>query len=167
MRAKEEENLEKKTALCEKIEAINQQQYKLASEWEKVTKEVIGLQSEWKKIGFAPQKMNVKIFERFRTANDEFFAKKAEYFKVLKEEYAANTEKKKRSSKRLKNSLQALNGARRATSSSTCRRNGSRLVLCLASWAINCGRSLSMHAISSSRLVTRLMPVHVAQSTPT
>ena len=95
LRAKEEENLEKKTALCEKIEAINQQQYKLASEWEKVTKEVIGLQSEWKKIGFAPQKMNVKIFERFRTANDEFFAKKAEYFKVLKEEYAANTEKKK------------------------------------------------------------------------
>lgn len=95
LRAKEEENLEKKTALCEKIEAINQQQYKLASEWEKVTKEVIGLQSEWKKIGFAPQKMNVKIFERFRTANDEFFAKKPEYFKVLKEEYAANTEKKK------------------------------------------------------------------------
>lgn len=95
LRAKEEENLEKKTALCEKIEAINQQQYKLASEWEKVTKEVIGLQSEWKKIGFAPQKMNVKIFERFRTANDKFFAKKAEYFKVLKEEYAANTEKKK------------------------------------------------------------------------
>ena len=68
LRAKEEENLEKKTALCEKIEAINQQQYKLATEWEKVTKEVIGLQSEWKKIGFAPQKMNVKIFERFRTA---------------------------------------------------------------------------------------------------
>ena len=95
LRAKEEENLEKKTALCEKIEAINQQQYKLASEWEKVTKEVIGLQSEWKKIGFAPQKKNVKIFERFRTANDEFFAKIAEYFKVLKEEYAANTEKKK------------------------------------------------------------------------
>lgn len=95
LRAKEEENLEKKTALCEKIEAINQQQYKLATEWEKVTKEVIGLQSEWKKIGFAPQKMNVKIFERFRTANDEFFAKKTEYFKVLKEEYAANTEKKK------------------------------------------------------------------------
>ena len=95
LRAKEEENLEKKTALCEKIEAINQQQYKLASEWEKVTKEVIELQSEWKKIGFAPQKMNVKIFERFRTANDEFFAKKTEYFKVLKEEYAANTEKKK------------------------------------------------------------------------
>ena len=95
LRAKEEENLEKKTALCEKIEAINQQQYKLATEWEKVTKEVIELQSEWKKIGFAPQKMNVKIFERFRTANDEFFTKKAEYFKVLKEEYAANTEKKK------------------------------------------------------------------------
>ena len=94
LRAKEEENLEKKTALCEKIEAINQQQYKLASEWEKVTKEVIGLQSEWKKIGFAPQKMNVKIFERFRTINDVFFSKKAEFFKELKSQYSDNLEKK-------------------------------------------------------------------------
>ena len=96
LRAKEEENLEKKTALCEKIEAINQQQYKLATEWEKVTKEVIELQSAWKKIGFAPQKMNVKIFERFRIANDEFFSKKAEFFKNIKSQYAENLEKKQK-----------------------------------------------------------------------
>lgn len=124
LRAKEEENLEKKTALCEKIEAINQQQYKLASEWEKVTKEVIELQSEWKKIGFAPQKMNVKIFERFRTANDEFFAKKAEYFKVLKEEYAANTEKKK-----------ALIGkAKELATSTEWRKTGDKLINLQKEW---------------------------------
>ena len=95
IRAKEEENLTLKTELCEKIEAINQQVYKAASEWEKATKEVIELQGEWKKIGFAPQKMNVKIFERFRNANDTFFGKKAEFFKTLKEEYAANADKKR------------------------------------------------------------------------
>ena len=94
IRAKEEENLASKTELCEKIEAINQTERKAASEWEKATKEVIDLQSEWKKIGFAPQKMNVKIFERFRIANDEFFSKKADFFKQLKEIYSKNIEKK-------------------------------------------------------------------------
>ncbi len=94
-RAKEEENLTQKTALCEKVEAIGKEEYKQASEWEKATKEVIAIQGEWKKIGFAPQKMNVKIFERFRTANDEFFGKKAEFFKTLKSQYAENAEKKK------------------------------------------------------------------------
>ncbi len=95
LRAKEEENLVKKTALCEKVEEICGQQYAQAVEWEKATKEIIAIQGEWKQIGFAPQKMNVKIFERFRTANDVFFAKKAEFFKSLKEQYAANAEKKK------------------------------------------------------------------------
>lgn len=94
-RAKEEENLTKKTALCEKVEEISQAEYKHASDWEKATKEMIEIQGEWKKIGFAPQKMNVKIFERFRTANDVFFSKKAEFFKTLKSEYTANAEKKK------------------------------------------------------------------------
>ncbi len=95
LRAKEEENLSLKTALCEKVEAINQQVRKLATEWENASKEVIELQNEWKKIGFAPQKMNVKIFERFRIANDKFFSSKAEFFKELKSEYTANAEKKR------------------------------------------------------------------------
>ena len=94
LRAKEEENLAKKTALCEKVEAICQQERKTAQDWEKDTKEVIETQGEWKKIGFAPQKMNVKIFERFRIANDEFFGKKAEFFKALKDIYAENLQKK-------------------------------------------------------------------------
>lgn len=81
LRAKEEENLAKKTALCEKVEAANQGEYKTAKDWEKVTQEIIEIQKEWRTIGFAPQKMNVKIFERFRIANDEFFNKKAEFSK--------------------------------------------------------------------------------------
>ena len=96
LRAKEEDNLAKKTTLCEKIEAINLKEKKQASDWEDATKTIIEIQGEWKKIGFAPQKMNVKIFERFRIANDEFFSKKAEFFKNIKSQYAENLEKKQK-----------------------------------------------------------------------
>ena len=96
LRAKEEDNLAKKTALCEKIEAINLKEKKQASDWEDATKTIIEIQGEWKKIGFAPQKMNVKIFERFRIANDEFFSKKADFFKNIKSQYAENLEKKQK-----------------------------------------------------------------------
>ena len=96
LRAKEEENLAKKTALCEKIEAINLKEKKQASDWEDATKAIIEIQGEWKKIGFAPKKMNVKIFERFRIANDEFFSKKADFFKNIKSQYAENLEKKQK-----------------------------------------------------------------------
>lgn len=95
LRAKEEDNLARKTELCEKAEAIAKEENKGASDWEKHTKEIIALQAEWKTIGFAPQKMNVKIFERFRGACDDFFGRKAAFFKELKESFAANVEKKK------------------------------------------------------------------------
>ena len=94
IRAKEEKNLELKTALCEKLEAIDLDAIKTAAQWEATTKEVIAMQQEWREIGFAPQKMNVKIFERFRTINDVFFSKKAEFFKQLKSQYSSNLEKK-------------------------------------------------------------------------
>ena len=94
IRAKEEKNLEQKTALCEKLEAIDLDAIKTAAQWEATTKEVIAMQQEWREIGFAPQKMNVKIFERFRTINDMFFSKKAEFFKELKSQYSDNLEKK-------------------------------------------------------------------------
>ncbi len=96
IRKKEEENLAKKTTLCEQVEAINQQERKQTSDWEDATKKVIEIQGEWKKIGFAPQKMNVKIFERFRIANDEFFSTKVEFFKSIKSQYAENLEKKQK-----------------------------------------------------------------------
>ena len=94
IRSKEEKNLELKTALCEKLEAIDLDAIKTAAQWETTTKEVIAMQQEWREIGFAPQKMNVKIFERFRTINDVFFSKKAEFFKELKSQYSSNLEKK-------------------------------------------------------------------------
>lgn len=94
LRAEEEENLNKKTALCEKVEEIVEQENKTAADWEKRTKEVIDIQKEWKTIGFAPQKMNVKIFERFRSACDRFFTNKATFFKEMKERFAENAQKK-------------------------------------------------------------------------
>ena len=94
IRSKEEKNLEQKTALCEKLEAIDLDAIKTAAQWETTTKEVIAMQQEWREIGFAPQKMNVKIFERFRTINDVFFSKKAAFFKELKSQYSSNLEKK-------------------------------------------------------------------------
>lgn len=95
LRAKEKENLDKKTALCEKVEEIAKQENKNANDWEKRTKEIIALQQEWKTIGFAPQKMNVKIFERFRAACDDFFTRKAEFFKGMKQQYKENADKKR------------------------------------------------------------------------
>jgi hypothetical protein len=95
LRAEEEENLTKKTALCEKVEAIAKEENKGAADWERHTKEIIAIQADWKKIGFAPQKMNVKIFERFRATCDDFFGRKAEFFKELKNKFAENAEKKK------------------------------------------------------------------------
>ena len=95
LRTREEENLAKKTALCEKVEEIIAQENKGSGDWERRTKEIIELQAEWKTIGFAPQKMNVKIFERFRAACDDFFGRKAEYFKGMKENFKENAEKKR------------------------------------------------------------------------
>ena len=95
IRAKEEENLARKTELCEKVEAIAAEENKGSGDWEKHTKQIIDLQTEWKTIGFAPQKMNVKIFERFRAACDDFFGRKAEYFKTLKDAFKENADKKR------------------------------------------------------------------------
>lgn len=95
LRAREEENLNRKTELCEKVEAIAKEENKGAADWEKHTKEIIEIQKEWKTIGFAPQKMNVKIFERFRAACDDFFTRKSTYFKDLKAQFADNAAKKK------------------------------------------------------------------------
>ena len=124
LRAKEEENLAKKTALCEKVEAANQGEYKTAKDWEKVTQEIIEIQKEWRTIGFAPQKMNVKIFERFRIANDKFFNKKAEFFKGLKDTYSANLEKKQ----------QLVNKAKELADSTDWKKTGDKFIALQKEW---------------------------------
>lgn len=88
-------NLDQKTVICEIIEGIDYNELANFSAWDNKTQEIIALQNKWKTIGFAPQKMNVKIFERFRKACDEFFQKKGEFFKTLKDEMAQNLEKKR------------------------------------------------------------------------
>lgn len=96
LRAKEADNLEKKTALCERLEALNTNKNTTINAWEAQSKEVLDIQKEWKTIGYATQKMNVKIFERFRKACDEFFENKAMFFKDMKDTFAINIEKKKK-----------------------------------------------------------------------
>lgn len=95
LKATEQHNLDQKTVICEIVESIEFDKLKTFAEWEEKTQEVIALQNKWKTIGFAPQKMNVKIFERFRKACDEFFKKKGEFFKEAKSKMQDNLEKKK------------------------------------------------------------------------
>ncbi len=95
LRANEEENLAKKTELCEKTEAVAKEENKNAADWEKHSKEIIAIQQEWKTIGFAPKKSNEEIFQRFRKACDDFFGRKAEYFKDVRARLYENAEKKK------------------------------------------------------------------------
>ena len=94
-KAQEEENLQKKTELCEKVETIETEGLRSFADWDAKTKEIIDLQAVWKTIGYAPQKVNTQIFERFRAACDKFFAEKAAYFKTIKEEQNENLQKKK------------------------------------------------------------------------
>ena len=91
----EKENLEKKSAICEEIESIDFATLTTYQAWNNATQQVLDLQAKWKEIGFAPQKMNLKIFERFRTACDEFFNQKSEFFKDAKNAIANNLERKK------------------------------------------------------------------------
>ncbi len=95
IKAQEEENLAKKTALCEQVESILPEELTTFAAWDEATKRVIELQGTWKTLGFAPQKMNVRIFERFRAACDIFFSRKASFFRELKENQNENLAKKK------------------------------------------------------------------------
>ncbi|MBQ8866953.1 MAG: DUF349 domain-containing protein [Bacteroidaceae bacterium] len=91
----EQNNLDQKTVICEIVEGMELDRLTGFAQWEEKTKEVLALQAKWKTIGYAPQKMNVKIFERFRQACDNFFSRKAEYFKQYKESMNENLGKKK------------------------------------------------------------------------
>lgn len=91
----EQHNLDQKTVICEIIEAIEFDQLKTFADWDNKTEEITALQNKWRTIGYAPQKMNSRIFERFRAACDEFFRRKSEFYKSVKESMSANLEKKR------------------------------------------------------------------------
>lgn len=90
IKAKEEENLVKKTELCQKVEALEFDELKTYNQWEDMTKQVLAMQAEWKTIGFTPRKVNNEVFERFRVACDRFFQAKTAYFKANREKLNAN-----------------------------------------------------------------------------
>ncbi len=152
MRANEEENLAKKTALCEKVEAIVAVENKGAADWEKRTKEIIDIQAEWKTIGFAPQKMNVKIFERFRTACDVFFSRKAEFFKGMKEKYAENTEKKKALVEKAQQLSESTDWKSTADKLIALQKEWKTIGMVLESWATSFGTISLQPATTSLRL---------------
>ncbi len=95
IKEKEQRNLDEKIVICEIVESMEYDKMTTFQDWHDKTEEILALQTKWKTIGFAPQKMNTKIFERFRTACDDFFRRKAEHFKSLKGNMNANLEKKK------------------------------------------------------------------------
>ena len=95
IKEKEQRNLDEKTVICEIVEGMEYDKMTTFQDWHDKTEEILALQAKWKTIGFAPQKVNTKIFERFRAACDDFFRRKAEHFKTLKGNMNENLEKKK------------------------------------------------------------------------
>lgn len=90
----EKANEAAKTALCEKIEAIDLEGINGFSKWDELTKQVLDMQAEWKTLGYASKKANNLLFARFRKSCDDFFAAKAESFRKNKEEHADNLRRK-------------------------------------------------------------------------
>ncbi len=94
LKESQRKNLETKTMICEKAEAMNEKQFESFNQVDKLTKEMIALQRTWKTIGFAPKKDNTKIYQRFRNACDRFFARKREFNAQNKEYLNENLQKK-------------------------------------------------------------------------
>ena len=87
-------NLELKTELCEKTEALIEQPFTSRKEWNKASEQLLDIQKIWRTIGFAPKKDNTRIYERFRTACDGFFAAKREFYAGIKSEMEHNLQLK-------------------------------------------------------------------------
>lgn len=93
-KAREQENEAAKTAICERLEALDFDSLKSFNAWNDMTRTILQAQEDWRKLGFASKKANNLLFTRFRAVCDKFFAQKAEYYKSVKEDMAANLEKK-------------------------------------------------------------------------
>lgn len=94
LKKQENDNLERKVAICEAVESVDYDKLDAYQQWNDKTQEILALQEEWRTIGFAPQKMNAKVFERFRSACDMFFQRKAEFYRNMKDNLAVNLERK-------------------------------------------------------------------------
>lgn len=155
LKEKEQRNLDEKTVICEIVEAMEYDTFTTFQDWENKTQEIIALQAKWKTIGYAPQKMNVKIFERFRAACDEFFKRKAEFFKSIKESMAGNLEKKKALCEKAEALKESTDWKATADILSKLQRNGKQSVLYLKSIRMPYGNDSLPHVIISSSKRTR------------
>jgi Domain of Unknown Function (DUF349). len=91
----EDENYEAKVALCDKLEAFDFSNLTNYKAWDEATKTILAWQEDWRAIGFAPRKVNQKVFDRYRKACDAFFAAKGEFYKETKNVLTQNADKKK------------------------------------------------------------------------
>lgn len=87
-------NLEAKTALCEQVEAIAEQEIEDSKLWNSLTKEIEAIQAQWRKIGYATKKDNQKVYDRFRAACDKFFERKRVFYSEFKNDLDENLQKK-------------------------------------------------------------------------
>ena len=94
LREQEDENLELKKSLCEKLEAIDYSLLTTTKSWNSKVKEVLEIQEQWRQIGYVPRKWNTKIYKRYRAACDLFFKRKNEFYKSLRGEMEENLKKK-------------------------------------------------------------------------
>ena len=150
-------NLEKKTALCEKVEAIVKEENKTNADWERHTQEILDVQQEWKKIGFAAPKVNQKIFDRFRAACDDFFGRKNAHYKERHAQYSENADKKR----------ELIAKAKELMDSTEWRKTADKLIelqkewktdRCPTSWATSSGRSSARPATISSTRARQPLP---------
>jgi pterin-4a-carbinolamine dehydratase len=94
IKLQENENLEKKTAICEQLESIDYSVLTTQKAWREQLDKVLALQDEWRKIGYVPKKWNSKIYERYRAACNIFFEKKNQFQKSIRDELDENLRKK-------------------------------------------------------------------------
>lgn len=94
LKDKQAENLVAKTKLCERVEALADQEVINSGEWNTISKAIEDIQSEWRKIGFATKKDNQKVYDRFRAACDKFYTRKREFYSEFKDSMNDNLDKK-------------------------------------------------------------------------
>ena len=163
----EQANEAQKTAICERVEAFNFDELKSYAAWDEMTKKILEAQADWKKIGFASKKMNNALFARFRATCDKFFAMKADFYRSVKDSYAANLEKKIALCERRKLSRTVRNGAKQPKQSPNCRKSGARLGRWSNVTATQFGNVSKPLATISSRRGKRTHPIPAVPNKPT
>ena len=103
-------NLDAKTKLVEEAEGLQE-----STDWGKTTRRLQEIQKQWKEIGPVPERHSQKLWNRFRTACDEFFNAKRDHFAAQREDEKRNLGLKRELIDRVKNvSVEDLGGVEEA-----------------------------------------------------